>query len=215
MALDQAAQRYLAGQTRGRLATVGLDGIPQNKPVGFVYNAELGTLDIAGFNMDTSAKYRNVGVNPNVAFVVDDAVSEGAAGMRFIEIRGQAEQVSVEPPAGGLSPHIIRIHARRVIGMNIDPDHPGSPARDVGTTLDESGAGRPSLGTVGAAAQRAGTSTTPTSPTATSQMTSCGAAPSVPRSTATNSYTPSMSASSGRRAGARRRVMRSCGSFLP
>ena len=38
--------------------------------------------------MDTSAKYRNVGINPNVAFVVDDAVSEEAAGMRFVEVRG-------------------------------------------------------------------------------------------------------------------------------
>ena len=36
---------------------------------------------------------RNVGVYPDVAFVVDDAVSEGAAGMRFIEIRGPTEQV--------------------------------------------------------------------------------------------------------------------------
>jgi PPOX class F420-dependent enzyme/OxyR family protein/uncharacterized protein (TIGR02246 family) len=156
MALDRAAQRYLGGQTRGRLATVGLDGMPQNKPVGFIYNAELGTIDIAGFNMDTSAKYQNVGVNPNVAFVVDDAVSDGAAGMRFIEIRGQAEQVSVEPPpAEGLSSHIIRIHPRRVISMNIDPDYPGFQTRDVGPTLDGSEASRPSLGTDGGATQRA------------------------------------------------------------
>jgi pyridoxamine 5'-phosphate oxidase family protein len=90
MALDDASRRYLASQARGRLATVGPDGAPQNKPVGFVYNAELGTIDIAGFDMESSAKYRNVGVNPNVAFVVDDAVSEGAAGTRFVEIRGQA-----------------------------------------------------------------------------------------------------------------------------
>jgi uncharacterized protein (TIGR02246 family) len=32
MALDRASRQYLAGQTRGRLATVGLDGTPQNKP---------------------------------------------------------------------------------------------------------------------------------------------------------------------------------------
>ena len=156
MALDQVSQRYLAGQTRGRLATVGPDGTPQNKPVGFTYNAELGTIDIAGFNMDTSAKYRNVGVNPNVAFVVDDAVSEGAAGMRFIEIRGQAERVSAEPPpAVGLSPHIIRIHPRRVISMNIDPDHPGLHTIDVGTMADEPKEIRPSLGSDDSAAQRA------------------------------------------------------------
>jgi pyridoxamine 5'-phosphate oxidase family protein len=153
MALEQAAQRYLAAQTHGRLATLGPDGTPQNKPVGFVYNAELGTIDIAGFNMDTSAKYRNVGVNPNVAFVVDDAVSEGAAGMRFIEIRGRAQRVSVEPPpAEGLSPHIIRIHPRRVISMNVDPDHPGFQTLDVGTT-DEPESIRPSLGIDDGAAQ--------------------------------------------------------------
>jgi PPOX class F420-dependent enzyme/OxyR family protein/uncharacterized protein (TIGR02246 family) len=156
MALDQASRQYLAGQTRGRLATVGLDGTPQNKPVGFTYNAELGTIDIAGFNMDTSAKYRNVGINPNVAFVVDDAVSEGAAGMRFVEVRGRAERVSVEPPpAVGLSPHIIRIHPCRVISMNIDPDHPGFQTLDVGTVTDEPEAIRPSLGTNDAFARQA------------------------------------------------------------
>jgi pyridoxamine 5'-phosphate oxidase family protein len=76
MALDDASQRYLASRTRGRLATVGPDGVPQNKAVGFVYNAELGAIDMAGFDMGVSAEYRNVGGNANVAFVVDDAVSE-------------------------------------------------------------------------------------------------------------------------------------------
>ncbi len=156
MALDQASREYLAGQTRGRLATVGLDGTPQNKPVGFTYNAELGTIDIAGFNMDTSAKYRNVGINPNVAFVVDDAVSEGAAGMRFVEVRSRAERVSVEPPpSAGLSPHIIRVHPRRVISMNIDPDHAGFQTVDIGTVPDEPEAIRPSLGTNNAFARQA------------------------------------------------------------
>jgi pyridoxamine 5'-phosphate oxidase family protein len=156
MALDNAAKRYLASQSRGRLATIGSDGVPQNKPVGFTYNAELGTIDIAGFNMDTSAKYRNVAINSNVAFVVDDSVAEGAAGMRFVEIRGQAEQVALEPSPGvGLSPHIIRVHPRRVITMNIDPDHPGFQTLDVGTAPDESEAVRPSLGRDVGAAQRA------------------------------------------------------------
>jgi pyridoxamine 5'-phosphate oxidase family protein len=76
MALDDASQRYLASRTRGRLDTVGPDGVPQNKAVGFVYNAELGAIDMAGFDMGVSAEYRNVGGNANVAFVVDDAVSE-------------------------------------------------------------------------------------------------------------------------------------------
>jgi pyridoxamine 5'-phosphate oxidase family protein len=156
MALDDPSQRYLAGQSRGRLATVGPDGAPQNKPVGFVYNSELGTIDIAGIDMAASAKYRNVGVNPNVAFVVDDAVSEGAAGMRFLEVRGVAERVSIEPPpAVGLSPQIIRVHPRRVISWNVDPDHPGLQAQDLATVSDEPEASRPSFGTDDAAEQRA------------------------------------------------------------
>jgi pyridoxamine 5'-phosphate oxidase family protein len=132
MTLDEASQRYLAGQARGRLATVGPNGEPQNKPVGFAYNAELGTLDISGLNMETSAKYRNIAVHPNVAFVVDDAIGEGASGMRFLEIRGRAEGVELaSPTAEGLSTHIIRIHPRRLVGWNLDPIHPGMQTYDV------------------------------------------------------------------------------------
>jgi pyridoxamine 5'-phosphate oxidase family protein len=126
-ALDDPHVRYLAGHHQGRLATVAPDGTPQNKPVGYRYNSALGTIDIAGFNMDTSAKYRNIAVNPEVAFVVDDAIGEGAEGMRFIEVRGRAEQAQVDPPASevGIFGHIIRIHPRRVVSWNADPDHPG------------------------------------------------------------------------------------------
>jgi PPOX class F420-dependent enzyme/OxyR family protein/uncharacterized protein (TIGR02246 family) len=155
MGLDDVAQRYLAGQERGRLATVGPDGAPKNKPVGFTYNADLGTIDIAGFNMETSAKYRNVGLHPAVAFVVDDSVAAAAAGMRFLEIRGRAERVSVEPPPAGLSPHVIRIHPRRVISMNIDPDHPGFRTLDLTTAAEATDPVRPSLGAPDEAAQLA------------------------------------------------------------
>lgn len=126
MPLDDARVRYLAGHHQGRLATVAPDGTPQNKPVGYHYNPELGTIDIAGFSMDTSAKYRNIATNPSVAFVVDDAIGEGAPGMRFVEVRGHAEQAIVSSLSEeGLSPHIIRIHPRRVVSSNVDPEHPG------------------------------------------------------------------------------------------
>ena len=150
--LDGATQRYLTSHTRGRLATVGPDGVPQNKPVGYCYNTQLGTIDIVRFDMDKSAKYRNVGVNPNVAFVVDDTVSDGAAGMRFLEIRGHADRVSVErPKTAGVSSQIIRIHPRRTISLNVDPDHPGFRTRDVVSTPAETEATRPSLDTESAA----------------------------------------------------------------
>jgi PPOX class F420-dependent enzyme/OxyR family protein/uncharacterized protein (TIGR02246 family) len=154
--LDDASQRYLVSQQRGRLATVGLDGEPQNKPVGYTYNAELGTIDIGGFEMDASAKYRNVGINSNVAFVVDDAVSEGAAGMRFLEIRGRAEQVSLtSPPAAGVSSQIIRIHPHRAVSWNVDPDHPGMQSQDLVSSPEGSASSRLALDTQGTTAQRA------------------------------------------------------------
>ncbi|MCW2884780.1 MAG: pyridoxamine 5-phosphate oxidase family protein [Streptosporangiaceae bacterium] len=132
MTLTSTEQNYLAVQRHGRLATVAPDGTPQNKPVGFRYNAGLGTIDIYGFEMAASAKFRNIQVNPDVAFVVDDVVSEGASGVRFLEIRGSAEAVSEPaPPEAHLSTRIIRIHPRRVIGWNVDPDRPGLHTRDV------------------------------------------------------------------------------------
>jgi pyridoxamine 5'-phosphate oxidase family protein len=135
MALTDAEQRFLAAQRHGRLATIAPDGTPQVKPVGFSYNQELGTIDIAGMNMARSAKYKNIQSNPNVAFVADDvpAPEHGAAGVRFLEIRGTAETMTTQPSTDGhLAPEIIRIHPRRVLAFNVDPDRPGLQARDVG-----------------------------------------------------------------------------------
>jgi pyridoxamine 5'-phosphate oxidase family protein len=102
MTLTEAEQRFLATQRHGRLATIAPDGIPQVKPVGFSYNKELGTIDIAGMNMARSAKYKNIQSNPNVAFVADDvpAPENGAAGVRFLEIRGGAETVTAPSGSG-------------------------------------------------------------------------------------------------------------------
>lgn len=127
MTFNEVEQRYLAQVPRGRLATVAPDGGPQNKPVGFEVDAEHGTIDIHGFGMAGSAKFRNVGRNPAVSFVVDDAVGEGAANMRFLEIRGRAEQVR----DGAREDWFIRIRPRRLLAFNIDPERPGMYARDV------------------------------------------------------------------------------------
>jgi pyridoxamine 5'-phosphate oxidase family protein len=140
MTLTEAEQRFLGTQRHGRLATIAPDGTPQVKPVGFSYNQELGTIDIAGMNMARSAKYKNIRSNPNVAFVADDvpAPEQGAGGVRFLEIRGAAETVTALPGPGQssadghLAPEIIRIHPRRVLAYNVDPDLPGLQARDVG-----------------------------------------------------------------------------------
>jgi pyridoxamine 5'-phosphate oxidase family protein len=132
MTLNDAEQRFLIRQPRGYLSTIGPDGTPQVKPLGFTYNAALGTIDIAGFNMGRSAKYRNIGANPRVAFVVDEVTEASIAGAHFLEIRGTAEAVTAPAPTDDhLAPEIIRIHPRRVIAFNVDPDNPGLQTRDI------------------------------------------------------------------------------------
>ena len=114
---------YLSSQRLGRLATVDIRGAPQNSPVGFRYNADLGTIDIGGRNMGASRKFRNLGGNPNVAFVVDDIASVQPWRVRCVEIRGHAEALFDQVPiAPGMSPEIIRIYPGRVISFGLDPD---------------------------------------------------------------------------------------------
>jgi pyridoxamine 5'-phosphate oxidase family protein len=132
MNISDAEQRFLTRQPRGHLATIGPDGTPQVKPLGFTWNAALGTIDIAGFNMGDSAKYRNILANPRVAFVVDEVTEASMEGAHFLEIRGTAEAVTGRASADGhLAPEIIRIHPRRVIAFNVDPGNPGLQTRDI------------------------------------------------------------------------------------
>jgi len=111
---------YLKGQHLGRLATVDRHGAPQNNPVGYTYNAELGTIDIGGHNMGASRKFRNLAVNPHVAFVVDDIVSTQPWQVRFVEIRGTAEALDGQAArVAGFSGEIIRVHPTRIISYNV------------------------------------------------------------------------------------------------
>ena len=159
MSIDEAHARYLLDHHLGRLATVAPNGTPQNKPVGYRYNPELGTIDISGFNMETSAKYRNVAVNPDVSFVVDDSIGEGATNMRFVELRGRAEQAIQAPPpedTEGLSRGIIRIRPRRLISWGVGSKGAALHSEDLAT--DGGGtqpAERPAVGRSGPAAPAA------------------------------------------------------------
>jgi len=114
---------YLTEQRLGRLATVQRDGTVQNNPVGFSYNEQLQTIDIGGFNMAASQKYRNVAAGSKVSFVVDDIASLDPWTVRCLEIRGEAEALTEATDATGktLGP-TIRIHPRRILSFNVDPD---------------------------------------------------------------------------------------------
>ena len=109
---------YLNSQRLGRLATVDANGSPQNNPVGFRYNPELGTIDIGGRNLAASRKFRNLSVNPHVAFVVDDIKSVSPWEVRCLEIRGTAEALTDQPPLRpGMTGDLIRIHPDRILGF--------------------------------------------------------------------------------------------------
>jgi pyridoxamine 5'-phosphate oxidase family protein len=114
--LSPAQIDYLAGQLLGRLATAGADHKPHVAPTSFRYNAELGTIDMGGFQIASTKKYRDVQANGWAAIVVDDLVSIDPWRPRFVEIRGRAEAI---PTGGaGLGPGFgdvfLRIHPEKV-----------------------------------------------------------------------------------------------------
>ncbi len=126
MTLTKAEIEYLTGQQLGRLATIQPDGSPQVKPVGFSYNAELGTIDITGFGMSGSQKFRNVSRDGRAALVIDDVASVNPWRVRFLEIRGSAEAVPSERSDGQSDSALIRIRPRRVLSFGVE-EPPGAP----------------------------------------------------------------------------------------
>lgn len=129
MSLTDIEREYLSTQRLGRLATVGPKGDPQNNPVGFAYNAETGTIDIRGWNLAESRKYRNLRDNDQVAFVVDDLASVQPWKVRGVEVRGRAEPAVVEGPQG--ADDVIRIHPRVVFSWGLDPEAEGMTRRTI------------------------------------------------------------------------------------
>jgi pyridoxamine 5'-phosphate oxidase family protein len=115
---------FLKRSLLGRLATSQPDGTLQNNPVAFTYNDDLETIDIAGYGMSKSQKYRNILHHNKVSFVVDDIVSIDPWRIRCLEIRGTAEQVRKPPQPGRsigeLDDVIIRVTPGRIISFGID-----------------------------------------------------------------------------------------------
>jgi len=124
MTFTDAELAYLAGQHLGRLATLRPDGTLQNSPVGFRWNEATGTIDIPGYRMAQSRKFRNVAANGQIAFVVDDLPSVNPWRVRCLEIRGTAEALSApSDSAFGTTDPIIRLHPRRILSFGLDePD---------------------------------------------------------------------------------------------
>ena len=121
--LSERELAYLGTQQLGRLATLAPDGYPQNNPVGFFYNTELGTIDIGGHKLKDSRKFSNVRAYPKATLVVDDLASVQPWHVRGVEIRGDVEAlVDVDPPMRGMSREIIRISPVRIRSWGLASD---------------------------------------------------------------------------------------------
>ncbi|SUA73130.1 PPOX class probable F420-dependent enzyme, MSMEG_5819 family [Nocardia otitidiscaviarum] len=119
--LTPAQIDYLRSQRLGRLATIRPDGSPQNNPVGYRYDEILGVIDIGGYRMGATQKFRNLDKEQRVSFVVDDIKSVDPWEVRCLEIRGTAVALrDVEPYADGMSRELIRITPERVLAFGID-----------------------------------------------------------------------------------------------
>ncbi|QNG18790.1 PPOX class F420-dependent oxidoreductase [Rhodococcus triatomae] len=119
-----AEAQFLDGQRLGRLATLGPEGGPQCRPVGFRLNREFGTVDIGGYDLARTRKYRNIQADPRVSFVVDDLESIDPWRPRGVEIRGTAEALESESFGGRVGP-LIRVRPIRILAWGLgSPDHP-------------------------------------------------------------------------------------------
>lgn len=125
---------YLNEQKLGRLATLAADGAPNNVPVTYRYNAELDTIDIGGFKLADSKKFKNIQRDGRVSFVVDDVLPPWEA--RGVEIRGAAESLSgLRNPSlpDTFDAALIRIKPTHIISWGIDTQPYTRNSRKVAT----------------------------------------------------------------------------------
>jgi pyridoxamine 5'-phosphate oxidase family protein len=124
---------YLESQRLGRLATAGSDNQPHVVPMAFRYNPDQDTIDVGGFHISRTKKYRDIAQNPRAAFVVDDIVSTDPWKVRMLETRGEAELLAVggKEIMPGFDDACIRIHPRRIASFGIDGEQTSVNARSV------------------------------------------------------------------------------------
>ena len=106
--------RYMAGGRQlGRIATVGADGTPHVVPVAWIYNAVRDAIDVGGFELERSKKFRDVARTGRAAIVVDDLAGTDPWHPRGIEIRGRGEAIALPTP-------LIRIHPERIVSWGLE-----------------------------------------------------------------------------------------------
>jgi pyridoxamine 5'-phosphate oxidase family protein len=118
----EAELAYMAGGRQlGRIATVGRDGTPHVVPVAWIYNAARDTIDVGGYELELTKKFRDVARTGRAAIVIDDLGDTEEWHPRGIEVRGRGEAIALPTP-------LIRIHPERIVSWGIEP---GRRARTV------------------------------------------------------------------------------------
>jgi pyridoxamine 5'-phosphate oxidase family protein len=110
---DEVAYLTAPGRRLGRIATVGQDGTPHVVPTGWVYNDQIGTIDVTGHSVERTKKFRDVRRSGLAAIVIDDLVSTNPWRPRAVEIRGHAEAIQDPTP-------LIRIYPDRVVSWGLE-----------------------------------------------------------------------------------------------
>lgn len=124
-----AELEYLKSQRLGRLGTVNKRGEPQVAAVGFHYNAELDTIDIGGWDMASTQKFRNIARNGLASLLIDDVLPPWKT--RSLEIRGRAEALMEGGESIGQGPSMLRITPKRIIFWDSTGERPTGSKRNV------------------------------------------------------------------------------------
>lgn len=118
---DAELEYLTSGRRLGRIATVGRDGTPHVVPVGWSYEPASDVIEVGGFDLAKTKKFRDAQASGRVAIVVDDVASVDPWRPRGVEIRGRAHVIA-EPIA------VIRIEPERIVSWGLEPER---HARDV------------------------------------------------------------------------------------
>jgi pyridoxamine 5'-phosphate oxidase family protein len=133
-AFTQKEIAYLQTRPLGRLATMNKQAELHVVPVRFLYNAQLGTLDVGGVRgtFGTSRKFRDVAQTGRASLVADDILPPHH--LIGIEIGGRAEAYSTggEHLQPGGDPAFIRIWPTHIVSWGIEQEDYHPYSRDVG-----------------------------------------------------------------------------------
>jgi pyridoxamine 5'-phosphate oxidase family protein len=81
-------------------------------PVAWIFNAARDTIDITGYELERTKKFRDIAKGGRAAIVIDDMESVDPWRPRGVEVRGRGEAIALPTP-------LIRIYPERVVSWGL------------------------------------------------------------------------------------------------